>query len=548
MNNPQRRGFTLIELLVVIAIIAILAAILFPVFSKAREKARQTQCTNNQRQIALGILMYAQEHEETMPDAASIWRDIKLTAQPTVTATALLQGTTSTAFKCPNSTKANGYGYNNKLSGISLGDNTIIDPTGALLTADSGNAYNVIFALDGIEGTRHAASFIASCLDGHTEMILDTAKATRFGSGTSNPNPGLAFDIATPAAIDAIAKSYGKGTIDFMGAGAVAWSVNADNAGVDSGMAASGSEVSGIPGTNSFSANITFTDASVGKSYWIKSGTISKKVTIVNFGITVLTTPVVAGTPAQIQVRNNGVDVAAGAITWVFTPIGVTAPAAGSSPFNITFPTPVSYHVKVTETASGLSAESDILVAAPPASLTLVGTLRQMTDMVITGAVDSKYWGSKDYSLSAGGYITTTSNTFFTGGPESNQDAPNLKFAGNAAYSYYSGNTNLFTCKVKAKKDIVQTLTLYVVYLDSGNNASGKGSVAATLDTAGSTNIKTLPTTTYPIYINASSKKATFAVTLSFVGNDDTDILTVNLGQQTSGGWWGPRGAILTSP
>ncbi len=63
----MRRGFTLIELLVVIAIIAILAAILFPVFARAREKARQTACLNNVKQIALGILMYAQDYDERMP-------------------------------------------------------------------------------------------------------------------------------------------------------------------------------------------------------------------------------------------------------------------------------------------------------------------------------------------------------------------------------------------------------------------------------------------------------------------------------------------------
>jgi prepilin-type N-terminal cleavage/methylation domain-containing protein len=57
------KGFTLIELLVVIAIIAILAAILFPVFARAREKARQTTCTSNQRQIAASILMWSQDHE-----------------------------------------------------------------------------------------------------------------------------------------------------------------------------------------------------------------------------------------------------------------------------------------------------------------------------------------------------------------------------------------------------------------------------------------------------------------------------------------------------
>ena len=62
---PTRKGFTLIELLVVIAIIAILAAILFPVFAKAREKARQSSCTSNVKQIALAMLQYAQDYDET---------------------------------------------------------------------------------------------------------------------------------------------------------------------------------------------------------------------------------------------------------------------------------------------------------------------------------------------------------------------------------------------------------------------------------------------------------------------------------------------------
>ncbi len=61
------RGFTLIELLVVIAIIAILAAILFPVFAKAREKARQTSCLSNLKQLGLGIMMYIQDYDERMP-------------------------------------------------------------------------------------------------------------------------------------------------------------------------------------------------------------------------------------------------------------------------------------------------------------------------------------------------------------------------------------------------------------------------------------------------------------------------------------------------
>jgi len=66
-SKSGRSGFTLIELLVVIAIIAILAAILFPVFAKVREKARQTSCTSNLKQLSLGYIQYYQDYDEKFP-------------------------------------------------------------------------------------------------------------------------------------------------------------------------------------------------------------------------------------------------------------------------------------------------------------------------------------------------------------------------------------------------------------------------------------------------------------------------------------------------
>ena len=66
----QKRGFTLIELLVVIAIIAILAAILFPVFARAREKARQTSCLSNVKEITLAVIMYLSDYDQVYPVAS----------------------------------------------------------------------------------------------------------------------------------------------------------------------------------------------------------------------------------------------------------------------------------------------------------------------------------------------------------------------------------------------------------------------------------------------------------------------------------------------
>ena len=65
--TPQSKGFTLVELLIVIAIIALLAAILFPVFARARESARRSSCQSNQKQLALGLLAYTNDYDERFP-------------------------------------------------------------------------------------------------------------------------------------------------------------------------------------------------------------------------------------------------------------------------------------------------------------------------------------------------------------------------------------------------------------------------------------------------------------------------------------------------
>lgn len=157
----QRRGFTLIELLVVIAIIAILAAILFPVFAKAREKARQTQCVNNQKQIATATLIYAQEHEEKFPTADTFWSSVDVPAKVLICPTA-------------GKTVSNAYVYSDVIAGKSLGE--IATPTMQFVTADgahqataSPQTYaNVAYDQPDL-AKRHAGICVASYADGHVE-------------------------------------------------------------------------------------------------------------------------------------------------------------------------------------------------------------------------------------------------------------------------------------------------------------------------------------------------------------------------------------------
>jgi prepilin-type N-terminal cleavage/methylation domain-containing protein/prepilin-type processing-associated H-X9-DG protein len=157
MNHRHAsRGFTLIELLVVIAIIAILAAILFPVFSKAREKARATTCASNQRQIAVSIQMWAQDHNSKYPTAGTAWADM---------------GIEQKILHCPSVSKpGNSYGYNACLSGVAITDIGKADTV--VVNADCGTTDNLLrFPAD--LAMRHNKAVILSFADGHVETTLN---------------------------------------------------------------------------------------------------------------------------------------------------------------------------------------------------------------------------------------------------------------------------------------------------------------------------------------------------------------------------------------
>jgi len=142
----------------VIAIIAILAAILFPVFSKAREKARQTTCTSNQKQLTTATMMYVQENEETMPDV-DFW--------------SVVDGASGKILICPTAGKkiANAYAYNGTVAGKGLGE--IKEPTETVCTFDADPSINnIVTAANAATAVdaRHTGKAIVGYVDGHVSM------------------------------------------------------------------------------------------------------------------------------------------------------------------------------------------------------------------------------------------------------------------------------------------------------------------------------------------------------------------------------------------
>lgn len=188
----RRRGFTLIELLVVIAIIAILAAILFPVFAKAREKARQSSCLSNVKQIATAILSYAQDYDERMPLEAgyiptatflagpewpNYWwqqvepymKNLQILACPSSSVKSVNSGNTSDTRYTIN------YGYNLLASGQSLGTCKLPSETG--INVDGVNNYWRLYDSTAtgtayVWATKiHNDGFNANFADGHAKWI-----------------------------------------------------------------------------------------------------------------------------------------------------------------------------------------------------------------------------------------------------------------------------------------------------------------------------------------------------------------------------------------
>jgi len=158
-STPPRRSNTGAIVAIVIGVVlfgclfftAILAAITFPVFAKAREKARESQCMSNVRQSTVAMLMYAQDHNMQLPSSDTVWTDVKF--QPNM-------------LTCPTYGihKGNGYGYNASLSKKSQID--IPNPTVIPLLADSkapGNLLNTPADID----FRHEGKAMVGYADGH---------------------------------------------------------------------------------------------------------------------------------------------------------------------------------------------------------------------------------------------------------------------------------------------------------------------------------------------------------------------------------------------
>ena len=186
----QKKGFTLIELLVVIAIIAILAAILFPVFAKAREKARQSSCASNLKQLALAIYNYKMDYDETYPlsyPAQGVGATQVVSGTPTYWWMDLLElyVKSKQVFRCPSGdrgacciTELNSYSPSKEMS-MGAKDAEVAKPSETFMIADA-VANCTVWPHDtkGAIGYRHFGRFNGAYFDGHVKNA-DMWPATR---------------------------------------------------------------------------------------------------------------------------------------------------------------------------------------------------------------------------------------------------------------------------------------------------------------------------------------------------------------------------------
>ena len=227
-TEKQKNGFTLIELLVVIAIIAILAAILFPVFARARENARRASCQSNLKQIGLGLMQYTQDYDEKMPlwnadNNGSGTQTIVTTGaggpgidqgwseliQPYVRSTQILQCPSEPTAPVPAGSNSTGYtDYMGNISDIaSLGMPGLVAPAQTVFACDwiaapsastFGSNYLYSGAADfatGIQYRRHLEGDNFLFGDGHVKWLRPEAVRSRYGTtaytcgagGTASP-------------------------------------------------------------------------------------------------------------------------------------------------------------------------------------------------------------------------------------------------------------------------------------------------------------------------------------------------------------------------
>ena len=161
----RRSGFTLIELLVVIAIIAILAAILFPVFARARENARRASCQSNEKNIALGFKQYIQDNDEKYPSAIG-WDNA---IEPYTKSTAI--------FKCPSASGVGvfDYAYNSYLS--KLNESKVQYSATTVLITEATRSATASARTAATDGDRHFEGGNYAFIDGHVkwlkQLVLD---------------------------------------------------------------------------------------------------------------------------------------------------------------------------------------------------------------------------------------------------------------------------------------------------------------------------------------------------------------------------------------